>query len=306
MVLGPMVLGPMVLAGTMLAAPARAQDAASADQIVVTGTRIADPHVAVSAPITTITAAEAQWAGTSRVEDILNSLPQVYPGQTSTLSNGATGIATADLRGLGPARTLVLIDGRRMVPGDASSAAVDLNFIPAALIKRVDVLTGGASATYGADAVAGVVNFVLDKDFTGFRVDATNSFYAHDNGNATIRPLLDSAQAQGLAGYAYPSGITADGRMIDTTVSFGSRLGDGGAGEGGGMSPPISAIARLIRCFSRSAIAVLAPSRMRPAIPARSTRPSRWSVAARPIRPMAMPFGIPDMALRRARSGQAR
>ena len=226
----------MALGLVLLSAPARADDAAGqvlvADTlapIVVTGTRIA-----ATAPITTITAADVQWAGTARMEDILNALPQVYPGQTSTLSNGATGIATADLRGLGPARTLVLIDGRRMVPGDASSGAVDLNLIPTALVKRVDVLTGGASATYGADAVAGVVNFVMDKDFTGLRVDTSGSFYSHSNGNATILPALTGARQEGQAGYDYPTGGSADGRMIDTTLSFGAKLGDGGGGAGGG------------------------------------------------------------------------
>ena len=220
---------PLLLGVAALPAPARASDGAPGDaaQIVVTGTRIHAPDVSASAPITTITAQDVQWAGTARVEDILNALPQVYPGQTSTLSNGATGIATADLRGLGPGRTLVLVNGRRMVPGDASSAAADINFIPAALIKRVDVLTGGASATYGADAVAGVVNFVMDTHFSGVRLNVTNSFYAHDNGNTTIRPLLDDAIGQGLSGYTYPKGLNADGRMFDTTLSFGSRFGDG-------------------------------------------------------------------------------
>ena len=218
------MLSPFALGCAIVASPAQADEAA---QIVVTGTRIPAADVAATAPITTISAQAVQQAGTARLEDILNALPQVYPGQTSTLSNGATGIATVDLRGLGPQRTLVLINGRRMVPGDASSAAVDLNFIPSALIRRVDVLTGGASATYGADAVAGVVNFVLDKDFTGFRLDTTNSFYWHENGNATIRPLLGSAIGQGLPGYNDPSGGALDGRMIDTTALFGSRFGDG-------------------------------------------------------------------------------
>ena len=139
-----MVLSPFALGCAIVASPAQADEAA---QIVVTGTRIPAADVAATAPITTISAQAVQQAGTARLEDILNALPQVYPGQTSTLSNGATGIATVDLRGLGPQRTLVLINGRRMVPGDASSAAVDLNFIPSALIRRVDVLTGGASAT---------------------------------------------------------------------------------------------------------------------------------------------------------------
>ena len=92
---------------------------------------------------------------------MLNRLPQVYADQTSTLANGATQTATVDLRGLGSDRTLVLINGRRLPSGSPQQAALgaDLNQIPAALVDRVEVLTGGASATYGSDAVAGVVNF---------------------------------------------------------------------------------------------------------------------------------------------------
>lgn len=232
-------VAPMALGFAMLTTPARADDAPAganigADQIVVTGTRIVAPNAVSTAPITTIAASAVQWAGTARMEDILNALPQVYPGQTATLSNGAWGTATADLRGLGPGRTLVLIDGRRLMPGDAASSAADLNFIPTSLIKRVDVLTGGASATYGADAVAGVVNFVMDKDFTGLRATTTNSFYSHSNGNTAILPALADANNQGLPGYAYPTGSSTDGRMIDSTIVYGTRLGDGAGVEGGG------------------------------------------------------------------------
>ena len=99
----------------------------------------------------------------------MQALPQVFAQQNSTISNGATGTATVDLRHLGPERTLTLVNGHRMAPGDAFEAGGDMNFVPAALVKRVDILTGGASSAYGADAVAGVVNFVLDTEFEGFR-----------------------------------------------------------------------------------------------------------------------------------------
>ena len=107
------------------------------------------------------------------------------------MSNGATGTATVNLRGLGAKRTLVLINGRRLQPGDptAGGNVADINFIPSAMIKRVDVLTGGASSVYGADAVAGVVNFIMDTNYRGLRIDAQASTFMHDNrtGSAILR-----------------------------------------------------------------------------------------------------------------------
>src|SRR5439155_23566206 len=103
--------------------------------------------------------------------------------------------ATVDLRGLGSARTLVLIDNRRLMPGDPAVPSADLNFIPAALVERVDVLTGGASATYGADAVSGVVNFIMLHNFEGVRVDAQYSGYQHRNHEGAIQNVIASKAA---------------------------------------------------------------------------------------------------------------
>ena len=128
--------------------------------------------------------------GTTRTEDLINSLPQSFAAQGSNISNGSTGTATVNLRGLGSARTLVLINGRRLMPGDPRQRPVaDINFIPSALIKRVDMLTGGASSVYGADAVAGVVNFIMDTNFAGFRIDgqATGSCMTTTCRTANIR-----------------------------------------------------------------------------------------------------------------------
>ena len=220
-----------VVGFAMLATPAFAQEAASdegGDDIIVTGSRIPQPNLEGISPVTTVNAADIKLSGTPKTEDLLNSLPQVFAAQSSTLSNGATGTATVDLRGLGTSRTLVLINGRRLMTGDpnSTSSAADLNFIPSQLIKRVDVLTGGASATYGADAVAGVVNFIMDTDFEGFRIDANYGFYQHNNRNKITPPLLNARQAQGLAGYGYPTGSVADGGTFDGSVSFGGKFGD--------------------------------------------------------------------------------
>ena len=190
------------------------------DEIVVTGSRIPQPNLTSTSPITVVTSQEIKLQGTSRVEDLLNSLPQVFAGQGSTDSNGATGIATVDLRNLGPARTLVLINGRRLVPGDPNTPFADLNFIPSALIKRVDVLTGGASSVYGSDALAGVVNFIMDTNFTGVRIDAQASVYNHNN-----RAPADVIAAIQAFNFAYPKGMTTDGGQQNITLSIGADLG---------------------------------------------------------------------------------
>ncbi len=155
-------------------------------EVVVTGSRIKQPALDAASPVTTVTSAEIQQVGTPRIEDILNQLPQVVGDMGSALANGATGAATVSLRGLGCQRTLVLIDGRRLMPGDPTSggtSCADLNQIPSDLVERVDILTGGASAVYGADAVAGVVNFVMNDHFEGVRFIANDGFYNHSQHN---------------------------------------------------------------------------------------------------------------------------
>ncbi len=207
------------------ALPNKAKSADS-DVIIVTGSRIQSPNLTSAAPVTVVSAQDVKLTGTTRVEDLLNALPQVFAGQASTLSNGADGTATVDLRGLGPRRTLVLVNGRRLLPGDPTTSAADINAIPAALIKRIDVLTGGASATYGADAVSGVVNFIMDTNFTGIKFDGQISTYQHNNTDTTLTPALDARTASGLVGYGYPRGNSVDGRATDATLTIGSAFGD--------------------------------------------------------------------------------
>ncbi|WP_324944745.1 TonB-dependent receptor plug domain-containing protein, partial [Phenylobacterium sp.] len=165
MICGVAFLG---LSATQALAADAAADATNGEvsEIVVTGTRIPSPNLTSIAPVTTVGSTEIKAQGVTRIEDITNSLPQVFAGQGSSITNGSNGTATVNLRDLGSARTLVLIDGRRAQP-----TPTDLNFIPSALVERVDVLSGGASATYGADAVAGVVNFIMLKNFEGVRLD---------------------------------------------------------------------------------------------------------------------------------------
>lgn len=233
-------VAPVVLSVALLASPALAQEAPAAgpieaqtppvdaepNDVVVTGSRIPQPNLEGASPVTVVNSQDLKLQGTTRVEDLLNSLPQVFAGQASTLSNGADGTATVDLRGLGPTRTLVLVNGRRLMPGDPTTSAADLNAIPAALIKRVEVLTGGASSTYGADAVAGVVNFIMDTDFKGFKLDGQYSGYQHDNRNKVIRPLIDARTAAGFEGYGYPDGSSLDGGTVDVTATAGVGFDD--------------------------------------------------------------------------------
>ena len=153
----------------------------SSQDIVITGTRIPQPNLTSASPVTVLSSQEVRFQGTSRTEDLINSLPQSFAAQGSNISNGASGTATINLRGLGSKRNIVLINGRRLQPGDTGNPVADTNFVPTQLIKRVDVLTGGASSVYGADAVAGVVNFIMDNTFTGVRIDAQASMFMHDN-----------------------------------------------------------------------------------------------------------------------------
>jgi outer membrane receptor protein involved in Fe transport len=211
----------VVAAGQAAAVETKLQIGARTEAVQVTGTLIPRPTLEAMSPVTTLEVEELTYRGINRVEDLLTSLPQVFVAQNSSVSNGASGTATVDLRYLGPQRTLVLIDGRRMASGDAFSTSPDLNFIPSALVKRVDVLTGGASSTYGADAVAGVVNFVLDRDFTGFKGGVEYSGYQHNNNNA----LAQSINA--AKGFSVVKGNRWNDGPIDFNVAFGSKFADG-------------------------------------------------------------------------------
>jgi outer membrane receptor protein involved in Fe transport len=167
---------------------------------------------------------EVTYQGTGRIEDLIQNLPQVFAAQNASISNGATGTATVQLRNLGAQRTLALLNGRRMASGDAqlaTSAGADLNFIPTALVKRVDVLTGGAGSVYGADAVAGVVNFVLDTEFEGFRGEVHWNGFQHNNNNEF---------AQGLnrdAGFDPPTGNVFDNGGFNANLAVGGKIGGG-------------------------------------------------------------------------------
>lgn len=190
------------------------------EEVVVTGSRLSRGNAVSPSPVTTVDAGDIEARGTIRVEDMLNVLPQVSPSETSGKANEATGTATVDLRGLGAQRTLVLINGRRLPFGSPISAAADLNQVPSQMVERVEVLTGGASAVYGADAVAGVVNFILKQDFEGFQVDLQAGGYQTEN---------DSGKAEAvLREFDQPiPGSTFDGESYNVSVMAGMNAADG-------------------------------------------------------------------------------
>ena len=199
---------------------------AKVEEVVVTGSRLRLPNATSLSPINTVGASDLAQRGISRVEDIINVLPQAYADQgggNRGASIGASGTATINLRNLGNQRTLVLINGRRLMQGDpdrVAAQAPDINNIPATLIERVDLVTGGASAVYGSDALAGVVNFVLKHDFQGIQLDAQVGEFWHDNNN----PIANVATK---IGQPAPSGNTTDGLQTNYSLTAGQDFADG-------------------------------------------------------------------------------
>lgn len=171
------------VAASALTMPAQAQtttdatgeQAAAEETIVVTGSRIARPDLEANTPIAIVGETQIAQEGAANIQDVLQELPQVGIGLTRATTNFLTagnGVATVNLRNLGNQRTLVLVNNRRFVAGLAGTSTVDINNIPTDFIERVEVVTGGASAIYGSEAIAGVVNFILRDDFDGIQARA--------------------------------------------------------------------------------------------------------------------------------------
>jgi outer membrane receptor protein involved in Fe transport len=194
-------------------------------EIVVVGSHFATPNASSISPVMVVDAEEMKHQGTARAEDLLDSMPQLNAGLNNS-SNGAgvspvTGTATADLRGIGSFNTLVLMNSRRLNPGDSINPSPDLNAIPSILVKRVEVLTGGASSIYGSDAISGVVNFVMDTAFTGAKLETEYGINQASNGNTAVQDIERSAGINPRSGTLY------DGRSVDVSAVFGKDLFDG-------------------------------------------------------------------------------
>ncbi len=181
--MGTTLLAGMALAGSALAQaqPVSATVSATVGELVVTGSRIPRPNLEQPAPIAVISPQVIQNAGPQSLGDIITQLPAAGVSGTvrsnsNNFGNGA-GVSSIDLRNLGLSRTLVLVDGQRHVAGDLTTNAVDVNSIPTTLVDHIEVVTGGASAIYGSDAVSGVVNIIMKKKFDGLEMEAQGGGY---------------------------------------------------------------------------------------------------------------------------------
>lgn len=252
---------PFVLGVAMLSTSANAQDTttpadssvdcsvqaddpscADGQFIVVTGSRIARPDLESTSPLNVVSSSDiALRAGSANIENVLNDLPQVTATTTSASNNPGGGVATVNLRNLGAQRTLVLVDGRRYMSFDVTQT-VDLNTIPSALVERIDVVTGGQSAVYGSDAIAGAVNFVLKRNFSGVELNATQNLTGRGDGsifdvNATIGGNFEDGRGNATVhvGYTKRKAVFAGARSFSK-----NGLSDlGGTFLVGGGSPSV-------------------------------------------------------------------
>lgn len=234
------LLASTMIAGLALAgfaAPAMAQTTAAtqADQpsqvsdIVVTGSRLRQPNLTTTSPVTQVTGEDIDVQGVTRVEDLVSQLPQAFAAQNSTVANGASGTATVSLRNLGSSRTLVLIDGKRMGYGSPQDDAADLNQIPGQMVERVEVLTGGASAVYGSDAIAGVVNFIMRRNFEGIEIDAQYGFNQHNNdydGVGNLRNVIAGRAETNPSQFKLPDDNVYTGFSREVNILMGMNAPD--------------------------------------------------------------------------------
>src|SRR5438067_5727576 len=227
-------------AAVFAANPAAAQLAPAVggtETVIVTGTLIPQANALSESPVLTVSPLDIQTKGATDISDVLNDLPQTFISNTSDFSNtnnpltAPGGVTTVNLRGLGPTRTLVLVNGRRLGVGDPNSgnpnAAPDIDQIPVPLIDRVEILTGGASSTYGSDAVAGVVNFILKRDFQGIQLDAQYGADWHENNNTFARNLIASTIAANTQGpLAEAPRSVFDGKNQNLSLIMGASTAD--------------------------------------------------------------------------------
>lgn len=206
------------------------------DEIVVTGSLIRNPNIEQSSPVTTVGEAEIELSQANVAEELLRELPAAVPSIGSQVNNGNGGASLLNLRGLGSNRNLVLLDGKRIVPANLTGAT-DLNNIPLSLLERVDVLTGGASTTYGADAVAGVVNFITKRDFAGADISLSQTINEAGDGNifradVTLGANFDDGRGNAVIALGYQQAdpvFQGDRGFSNTSIDSTSGL-PGGSG----------------------------------------------------------------------------
>ena len=190
------------------------------EELRVTGTLIKSDSSRVVNPFFRISKEDLDKTGTFRLEDYLSSLPQITPSNSALQSGFSTGTASVSLRSLGGDRTLLLIDGKRLSPGTPfdGHAEADINQIPDALVKRIDVVTGGKSTIYGSDAIGGVINFILDRSFEGVKIDFQGGFYNHSNNNNYLREIHLSKP------YALAPNSVSDGNQESISIVVGHKF----------------------------------------------------------------------------------
>ncbi|MDB5695281.1 MAG: TonB-dependent Receptor Plug Domain [Sphingomonas bacterium] len=252
--------------GTPAAEQTNSADATdAATDVVVTGSRIQRTDLTSASPIAVVSAEEFALSGAVNVEQVLNTLPQVLPGTTGFSNNPGSGAATLNLRNLGPTRTLVLVNGRRWMFYDTNQI-VDLNTIPQFLISGVDVVTGGASAVYGSDAVAGVVNFRLRNNLSG--IEAGTTYAITERGDAR-RYSADLAIGANLpdgrgnvtafANYTRRSSVFAGARQFSQTAAGGGCIVPGSTADGTRLGTPLPSGIALATCAARNGEVGLVP-----------------------------------------------
>jgi len=243
-----LLLASTIVAGLGFAAPAFAQTAAATEEkaaevVVVTGTRISAPGVQSASPITSIGGAELQLNQVAEAEKLLRALPSTIPGDGENVNNGTAGVTTVNMRGLGSQRNLILMDGKRMTPYNISGV-VDISTVPQAMLERVDILTGGASTVYGSDAMSGVINFVLKKDFEGIEVDVKRSITGDNDGQIVTASVAMGANLDdGRGNVAMSMNWTQRDAVLLADRPFGivgvaSAASANGAGLDGVAPPP--------------------------------------------------------------------
>jgi len=234
------LLGGAAFAALALGTAANAQDDDTDDVVVVTGTRIQSPNVVSSSPVQTVGEVELEFQQEPNVERIFRNLPITIPGDGQNVNNGTAGATTIDLRGLGPNRSLVLVNGKRLTPfaGAATGAAagvVDVQTVPVNMLERIDIVTGGASAVYGSDAMSGAINFILKDDFEGVELQYDGSISEQSDGetqslSALIGANLDDGKGNVVMslGYTDRVGVQFGDRpfgLFGVSSSSGSGLG---------------------------------------------------------------------------------
>lgn len=245
---------PLAASALLCTAPAGAQqvfeDSSVSDpveEIVVTGSRIKRRDFTSPSPLASIDRDSIVFAGQPSLEESLNQMPQIVPDLGRTSNNPGNGTARINLRGLGAARTLVLLNGRRLAPSGVGSA-VDVNNLPQVLIERIEIITGGATTVYGSDAVAGVVNFVTREDFTGLSIDATYSITEEGDAGLFDTSLAWGSDVMGdrgnvtlYAGYLDREALLAGARDL-TSVALQNNDSNGSLFEAGSPTTPAGVI----------------------------------------------------------------